>query len=127
MLNVLLKDKHMHVDPPQTATTVTSTRRGSGKGRYHRVDSVADVALANPTPDQVAAIQSRRLISLNDIVRACDMPKNPPKNAPYRKDTLSYQTLYAARDVDMPESAYTHLHKVRLDAQRDIASRVLQI
>ncbi|KAJ3346910.1 hypothetical protein GGF32_007220 [Allomyces javanicus] len=87
----------------------------------------ADVVLANLTPDQVAAIQLRRLLALNDMFRTCDMPQNPLKNAPYRKDTLSYQTLYAALDVDMLENAYTHMHKCVLTIKRDIVTRVLQI
>ncbi|KAJ3372677.1 hypothetical protein GGF31_001702 [Allomyces arbusculus] len=122
MRNILLKEQHLHVEPLPTAPPVRRSGKGGG---LHRTDS--EVVLANPTPDQVHAIQSRRLIALNDMFHACDMPKNPLKASPYRKDTLSYQTLYAALDVDMLEHAYAHMKKCTNTIKRDIVERVVNI
>ncbi|KAJ3372676.1 hypothetical protein GGF31_001701 [Allomyces arbusculus] len=103
MRNFLLMEKHMRVE----------------------LDGAhADVALANPGRTQFAAIQSQRAVSLNCMFCACKMPENPLKDAPYRKDTLSSLTLYAALDVDMLEHACTHMRKCINTIKRDIKERV---
>ncbi|KAJ3346909.1 hypothetical protein GGF32_007219 [Allomyces javanicus] len=143
MRNILLKEQHMHVepapfDPPARVGTVDKfakvdkfTKRAAAAGKKGSITAAArtavrttDVALANPSRTQIAAIQSQRAVSLNDMFRACEMPENPLKHAPYRKDTLSYLTLYAALDVDMLEPAFTHMRKCINTIKCDIKERV---